>query len=1036
MQTIDFFRALYGDNFPGFIVFFDKEIKRSACIEAPQLNEELIDQGDDSASKDIYFGVCLQEKRVPSYMRGKSATTCAMPGVWLDVDFKKDNGKNYPPDMDTALNLLGEFPLEPTIIVHSGGGLHVYWLFTSLWVFGGSEDRLYAQTLLKRFNQHFKAMFKEHGYHLDSTGDLARVLRVPGTINTKCNCEVRVIHESDQRYTPEEIESTLLESEPELEPETGEGIYDTTWNGIPASAAVILERCAFIRHCRDDAKNLPEPEWYAMLSILGRCQGGEDICHIFSQPYPRYSREETQAKLEHALTAAGPYTCKYIRENITDDFCRNCRETVKSPISLRNQPGSAPGIKIIKLSEVKREDPEFLIYPFLPRGEITLLDGDPGVGKALALDTLIPTPNGFKKMGEIKVGDIVYDGNGQETVVTRLSPIFHNHKCYKVYFDDGTTIIADADHLWLVQTAQQRTNVRRWRQSPKRAAHNKQPGYSVVTTEEIARNIKVERGKKSNYSIDIKPFAGRHRGLLIPPYVLGVWLGDGTSREAEITTADEEILEFIKNEGISVSAPYYSTFKGKAKTYRIGSVKQINRTRTPDGKFNGIADDDNKTLSSKLRQLNLLNNKHIPQEYLFSSFDQRLALLQGLMDTDGAISKNGTCEFTSTNKRLAEAVSILLASLGIKNTITTKTLTSNSVAYRVHFTTNLTVFRLRRKKERLPKKVRPSVKRRYITNVEEVESVPVRCITVSSPEHTYMCTNQFVVTHNSWIWMALAAGLTGSRTCKIPYDHTTATDRRILILTTEDSISKTVRGRLDDLGADLDKISLIVGPEGDTITAEHFDSVKPDIERLNPDLIVVDPVTLYATTEKSFDSDKAVSVRKMLNKLLLLTRQINCAAIVCRHMRKEGGRAIHRGLGSIDFAAVSRSMLVAAQDPKDDTRCLVAHAKSNLAPKLHEALVYTLSEYDKPPFQWQGTCDADPDELTGGRQSTDREDKNRLEEAKEFLQSWLSDDPAPASEVIKAARESGISEASLRRAKKDLGIIAKKSGKVWLWQLP
>ncbi len=665
MQTIEFFRTLYGDNFPGFLVFFDKEIKRSACIEAPQI-EGLIDQGDASFSKNIYFGVCLQEKKVPSYMRGKSATTIAIPGVWLDVDFQKDNGKNYPPDMDTAFELLAEFPLEPTIIVHSGGGLHVYWLFNELWVFNGSEDRLRAQALLKSFNQHFKQIFSSKGFHLDSTSDLARVLRVPGTLNTRGNALVSIIHESGQRYTLEEIKNVL----PDPQDTNHDTTYDYEWSGAPASAAAILEQCAFIRHCRDDARTLPEPEWYAMLSILGRCQGGEELCHILSQPYPKYKREETSQKLEHALTAAGPHTCKYIRDNITDEFCRSCKHGVKSPIILKSSTTPLKTIKMTKLKYVKRENPKFLIYPFLPRGEITLLDGDPGVGK-------------------------------------------------------------------------------------------------------------------------------------------------------------------------------------------------------------------------------------------------------------------------------------------------------------------------------------------------------------------------------SWVWMALAAGLTGSRVCKVPYDHTVTTDNTILILTTEDSIPKTVRGRLEDLGVDLDKIYLFIGPEGETATAEHLDAIREKIESLNPDLIVVDPITLYATTEKSFDNDKAVSVRKMLNKLLELTRQINCATIICRHMRKEGGKAIYRGLGSIDFIGTGRSGLIVTRDPKDNTRCLVAHAKSNLAPQLREALVYTLNEYDTPPFQWQGTCDADPDELTGGNQtSPGNDDKSKLDEAKEFLQAWLSEGPSPAGEVIEKAKESGISEVSLRRAKKDLGIIAKKSGKVWLWQLP
>lgn len=716
-------------------------------------------------------------------------------------------------------------------------------------------------------------------------------------------------------------------------------------------------------------------------------------------------------------------------------------------------------LKLVPLACIPRETAEFLINPLLPRGEVTMLDGDPSSGKALALDTLIPTPDGFKTMGEIKVGDIVYDGNGQETVVTKVSPIFYDHKCYRVHFDDGTTVVADADHLWLVQTAQQRTNTRRWRNSPRGPAHNRRPGYSVLTTEEIAQSVKAEGGKRSNYSVDIKPFAGRHRELPIPPYVLGVWLGDGTARDAEITTADEEILQFIQDEGVPVGRPHISTVNRTAKVYRIGAVgvKNIERVRTPDGKFAGIV--GNQAMVTKLRQLNLLNNKHIPQEYLFSSFEQRLELLQGLMDTDGTISKTGICEFTTTNKRLAEDVSTLLAGLGIKNYMSTKNLHNGNTAYRIRFTTDLPVFRLERKKARLPKKVSPRVKRRFITKVEEVDTVPTQCITVASPEHTYMCTNQYVVTHNSWAWMALLSGLTGSKVCPVPYDHSAPKDATAVILASEDSPTKTIRARLEDLGADLSKIMLFVQEPAEcqdedeeekhnvvSVTAELLKEAIPAITDVKPDLVVIDPITLFVTTRSGFDINNAVAVRQMLTELQELARKLNFALLVVRHFRKSGGKALYRGLGSIDFAATARSEMIVQIDKKTGKHIL-AQPKCNLAPRMLEGLVFSLNPNRVPPFQWDGMCEVpDPDTLTEdnstnqSRESTSEDSK--LEFAKELLVAILSDSGGSAlsRDIVKIAKQNGISDRTLWRAKEELGIAHTISGfgkdRKSVWLLP
>jgi len=691
--------------------------------------------------------------------------------------------------------------------------------------------------------------------------------------------------------------------------------------------------------------------------------------------------------------------------------------------------------RTIKLSDVPAQEPKFLVNPYLPRGEITLFDGDSGDGKALALDTVIPTPNGFTTMGALKVGDTVFDGTGNPTLVTYISPVKYGRTCYKVCFDDESEVIADAEHLWKVQTVLQRCNTRRWLANPKKPAPNRIAGHSVLTTKALIPNV-IDKDGKKNYSIDIVPAYGKHQDLPISPYVLGAWLGDGTAVYAEITNPDVEILQNIIAKGFNVTKSYSNGDK-------IRLTRGINCKGIP-AELRGVAKET--SLSAALRRNNLLNNKHIPQVYLHSSFEQRLALLQGLMDTDGSVSPRGQCEFTSTKAALAEQVRILINSLGIKCTLKAgiaKGFGIVTTRYRLTFTTTLPVFRLSRKKERLPKKTSVVTRRRYITAIEEVPSVPVKCITVEAPEHTYLCTDKYIVTHNTFVILALIAGLTGSKICPVPYDNTAPKNCKILILTTEDDLGG-LSARLDLLGANKNCVTVISStPEdGDYrdvqgVTAKELPHVKELILRMKPDLIIIDPITLYATGDEKYDSDKGVKVRGMLNEIKTITRQTDCATVIVRHFRKQtADRAIHRGVGSVDHVATSRSVLVLGKHPDNPTIRCIAHAKCNLAPT-GPSLMFTLQPGCDPPFQWVGTSmDVTADNITAEPRQNNGEDKDVARSAEEFLLEELARGKVLTGEIFKAAKTAHISEAALKKAKSALGIRARKYGKDWYMELP
>jgi deoxycytidine triphosphate deaminase len=346
-------------------------------------------------------------------------------------------------------------------------------------------------------------------------------------------------------------------------------------------------------------------------------------------------------------------------------------------------------------------------------------------GKALALDTPVPTPEGWRTMGDLERGDYVYSEDGFPIKVLAATAPMTDRPCFEVEFSDGTVVVADANHYW--QTI---------------AKRDREHGYRVdrvVTTELIARTLRV-RGEVNHHV----PLAGApfrlERELPIDPYVLGVWLGDGTSTKAEITCADPEILEQVAAAGYNV-APQ----RTRPLVYRIGGTGHTRCAKT--GRLTR-----NDSLSSKLRNLELLGNKRIPDDYMHASIEQREALLQGLMDTDGYVDKVGRCDLTTVREGLADQVFELVASVGLRPKLARKRAKlygrDCGPKYEVQFTPDGPVFRLSRKL------VRQKTQGRFhsfrgIVDVREIPTVPVRCIEVASNTGLYLITKAFIPTHNS-----------------------------------------------------------------------------------------------------------------------------------------------------------------------------------------------------------------------------------------------------------------------------------------------
>ena len=349
-------------------------------------------------------------------------------------------------------------------------------------------------------------------------------------------------------------------------------------------------------------------------------------------------------------------------------------------------------------------------------------------GKALALDTPVPTPYGWRTMGDLSSGDLVFDEDGVPTTVLAATPPMIGRPCREVEFSDGTCIVADASHQWVTIDK-----------------NGRRGGRSVTeirTTDEIARSLRV--GDELNHHV---PLAGPVRyparlDLPIEPYTMGAWLGDGTTSKAEITSVDPEVLEQISGDGFTVRPLAYGPH-----LYRIGGVGHTRDRGT--GRYT-----QNSSLSSRLRALGLLEGKFVPRAYLEAGPGQRLALLQGLMDTDGfADDVAGRCEFTNTNENLADAVVELAASLGFRPVKSTGRATLYGVdkgpKYRVTFTPDRPVFRLPRKLARQKPSDARFYRFRAIAAVRDIASVPVRCIEVESPRGLFLASRSFIPTHNS-----------------------------------------------------------------------------------------------------------------------------------------------------------------------------------------------------------------------------------------------------------------------------------------------
>lgn len=389
--------------------------------------------------------------------------------------------------------------------------------------------------------------------------------------------------------------------------------------------------------------------------------------------------------------------------------------------------------RIQELPEIKKNKLDNRLFPYQVEGVrmlsagFRLLADEQGLGKALTLDTRIPTPTGWTTMGALKVGDRVFDDMGNATTVTHT--YYHKDKnVYRVTFSDGVSIDCCEDHLWQIHD---------------------QHGLKVVPLKWFLQKDQFGTIRKDKlkdkyiwkyYIPKCAPVQYDAQEIPFDAYVLGALLGDGclTRPSVLFTTADEEMFDNINKRlfaGYSLKKRKYNTYD-----YYITA-----------GTFGHNA------YKEALHNLHLCgcksNDKFVPECYKYNTKQIRLDVLRGLLDTDGYATKDGVVEFCSISKRLADDVRFLAESLGYLCSFSTKTPRCNgkecSTAYvvRIKSETPAELFLLERKRNKLPL-VRHFKPRRNIVSIEYIGVQDVKCITVNSPSHLYLC-DHFVVTHNT-----------------------------------------------------------------------------------------------------------------------------------------------------------------------------------------------------------------------------------------------------------------------------------------------
>lgn len=378
---------------------------------------------------------------------------------------------------------------------------------------------------------------------------------------------------------------------------------------------------------------------------------------------------------------------------------------------------------------------EFLahFYALNHKGGFTYRQGirrlSKGSGKGECLTNSILTPSGWRRFGDLAVGDYVFHPSGKPTMITQLHPV-GQWDTWEVEVSDGTILTLTGEHLFTVDEFVGSAKRKR-RTLDVRTMAREGLMFDRPLTKGSTKASKAGVGKFALLETD--PLEFPERELPVDPWVLGYWLGDGSTGTGGATADVDDIphiRERVRAAGYDLSVPREKKSGGRGRQFTILG------------------------LSGDLRRAGVLHDKHIPEEYLHASVEQRRALIQGLMDSDGYIDKKGSAEYCQVRKQIADGMAFLLRSMGVKVNVRESEAKlygrSTGPRYRLTFKPykHQNLVTLPRRAERVQERRRKPIPR-VIKDVRRVAPVDARCITVEAEDGLYVTGETMVVTHNS-----------------------------------------------------------------------------------------------------------------------------------------------------------------------------------------------------------------------------------------------------------------------------------------------
>ena len=360
-----------------------------------------------------------------------------------------------------------------------------------------------------------------------------------------------------------------------------------------------------------------------------------------------------------------------------------------------------------------------------------ILGDEPGLGKAQPLYSKIYTPNGVTRMGEIKEGDIVLTPDGSSAKVTGvfpqgLRPIF------RVTFNDRSFVDCDADHLWSVRDQNRRERGTGW--VTKRTVDIVNSGLTLKSS---PNRVKSKRKEVLKWEVPLTEAVHfKEKPVVIPPYILGVLIGDGSMTGKALCFSNPDIDSDIRVKVASLMPENLHLWENKHVQCPAFYITQKIAARATNPWL------------KELKQIGLAvksESKFIPDKYLFNATENRIELLKGLMDTDGSCIKNRSV-FHTVSYRLANDVKTLVQSLGGLARVNAydRRREGKSIEYQVSINTPFNPFSLKRK----GRNWKLQVFRKYIQKIEFLAKMEAQCIMIDHPDHLYL-TDGFTVTHNT-----------------------------------------------------------------------------------------------------------------------------------------------------------------------------------------------------------------------------------------------------------------------------------------------